>query len=158
MNLLNALKVNYENLGDEENAVKWAKEVEKFVINSNHNYPKEQEYLLGSYDTRARFGDFRAYCIALEWKRPIDKQFFLPRKRILEKHGLIQAMQDVADGKLDFLFVSLAPRVGKSSLGLFFLTFIQYTCGFTNQQFIQIGQYSVMDTQRLLLNLFIMKF
>lgn len=124
LNLINALKVNYENLGDEENAVKWAKEVEKFVINSNHNYPKEQEYLLGSYDTRARFGDFRAYCIALEWNRPIDKQFFLPRKRILEKHGLIQAMQDVADGKLDFLFVSMPPRTAKSTTGIFFLSFM----------------------------------
>lgn len=124
LNLINALKVNYENLGDEENAVKWAKEVEKFVINSNHNYPKEQEYLLGSYDTRARFGDFRAYCIALEWNRPIDKQYFLPRRRILEKHGLIQAMQDMADGKLDFLFVSMPPRTAKSTTGIFFLSFM----------------------------------
>lgn len=124
LNLLNALKVNYENLGDEENAVKWAKEVEKFVINSNHNYPKEQEYLLGSYDTRARFGDFRAYCIAMEWNRPIDTQYFLPRRRILEKHGLIQAMQDVADGKLDFLFVSMPPRTAKSTTGLFFISFM----------------------------------
>mgnify|MGYP002768554312 CR=1 FL=1 len=145
LNLINALKVNYENLGDEENAVKWAKEVEKFVINSNHNYPKEQEYLLGSYDTRARFGDFRAYCIALEWKRPIEKQFFLPRKRILEKHGLIQAMQDMVDDKLDFLFVSLPPRIGKN---LSNSTPILTKKGWVKHGDLQVGDYVLNDKGR----------
>lgn len=145
LNLLNALKVNYENLGDEENAVKWAKEVEKFVINSNHNYPREQEYLLGSYDTRARFGDFRAYCIALEWKRPIEKQFFLPRKRILEKHGLIQAIQDLIDGKLDFLFVSLPPRIGKN---LSNSTPILTKNGWKRHGDLQVGDYVLNDKGR----------
>lgn len=124
LDLLDLMRINYESANQEENAIKISKEIESFVLNSKLGYNKEQEYLLASYDTRARCGDFRAYCIALEWNRPIEKQFFLPRKRVLEKHGLIQALQDIADGKLDFLFVSLAPRVGKSSLGLFFLSFM----------------------------------
>src|SRR5699024_2886557 len=66
----------------------------------------------------------RAYCIALEWNRPIEKQFFVPRRKLLEKHGLVQAFQDVADDKLDFLCVNMPPRTGKSTLGLFFLTFM----------------------------------
>ena len=33
-------------------------------------------------------------------------------------------MQDVADDKLDFLFVSMPPRTAKSTTGLFFLTFM----------------------------------
>lgn len=124
LSLLNSLRIKYEKVKDEKKAIEICKEIEKFVINSVDSFPKEQEYLLASYDTRARFGDFRAYCIALEWNRPIDKQFFLPRRRILEKHGLIQAMQDMADDKLDFLFVSMPPRTAKSTTGIFFLSFM----------------------------------
>ena len=100
LDLLDLMRINYEQANQEENAIKICKEIESFVLNSKLGYNKEQEYLLASYDTRARCGDFRAYCIALEWNRPIEKQFFLPRRKILEKHGLLQAMQDVADGKL----------------------------------------------------------
>mgnify|MGYP003293441762 CR=1 FL=1 len=31
-----------------------------------------------SYDTKARNGDFESFCIAMEWNRPIHKQFYLP--------------------------------------------------------------------------------
>lgn len=124
LDLLNLMCNSYEAVGNGEKAMRIAREIESFVVNSKLNYRKEQEYLLASYDTRARLGDFRAYCIALEWNRPIDKQFFLPRKRILEKHGLIQAMQDVADDKIDFLFVSMPPRTAKSTTGIFFLSFM----------------------------------
>jgi hypothetical protein len=124
LDLLNLMRINYESAEQEENAIKICKEIESFVLNSKLGYNKEQEYLLASYDTRARCGDFRAYCIALEWNRPIEKQFFLPRRKILEKHGLLQAMQDVADGKLDFLFVSMPPRTAKSTTGIFFLSFM----------------------------------
>lgn len=124
LDLLDLMRINYEQANQEENAIKICKEIESFVLNSKLGYNKEQEYLLASYDTRARCGDFRAYCIALEWNRPIEKQFFLPRRKILEKHGLLQAMQDVADGKLDFLFVSMPPRTAKSTTGIFFLSFM----------------------------------
>ena len=124
LDLLNLMRINYEKAKQEENAIKICKEIEDNIINIRRDYPKEQEYLLASYDTRARLGDFRAYCIALEWNRPIEKQYFLPRRKILEKHGLIQAMQDVADGKLDFLFVSMPPRTAKSTTGIFFLSFM----------------------------------
>ena len=33
-------------------------------------------------------------------------------------------MQDLADGKLDFLGISLPPRVGKSTLCIFFMTWM----------------------------------
>lgn len=124
LDLLDLMRINYEHANQEENAIKICKEIESFVLNSKLGYNKEQEYLLASYDTRARCGDFRSYCIALEWNRPIEKQFFLPRRKILEKHGLLQAMQDVADGKLDFLFVSMPPRTAKSTTGIFFLSFM----------------------------------
>lgn len=124
LNLLNSMRCDYEIIDDKVKCQNICKEIELFCINTSLQENSISDILLASYDSRARCGDFRAYCIALEWNRPIDKQFFLPRKRILEKHGLIQAFQDVADDKLDFLFVSLPPRIGKSTLGLFFLSFM----------------------------------
>lgn len=122
LNMLNSMRIDYEAVKDSEKCIAISKEIEQFIAKTTIDDPTMGDILLASYDSRARMGDFRAYCIALEWNRPIEKQFFLPRRRILEKHGLIQALQDVADDKLDFLFISMSPRVGKSTLGLFFLT------------------------------------
>lgn len=124
LGLLDSMRNDYETIKDEKNLFVICKEIEKIIVNRKKTTRELSDILLASYDSRARFGDFRAYCIALEWNRPVEKQFFIPRKRVLEKHGLIQAMQDMADDKLDFLFISLPPRIGKSTLGLFFLTFM----------------------------------
>ena len=124
LDMLNVMRFDYEELGEAEKCLNICAEIIKLILTSNFERNNIDIILLAAYDTRARLGDFRAYCIALEWNRPIEKQFFLPRKRILEQHGLIQAMQDMADDKLDFLFISLPPRIGKSTLGIFFLTFM----------------------------------
>ena len=125
LQLLNSMRIDYEALGSEyeEKCRNICLEIEKFCTKTNLTDSSIAEIMLAAYDTRARLGDFRAYCIALEWNRPIEKQFFLPRKRILEKHGLIQAFQDLNDDKLDFLCLNLPPRIGKSTMSLFFLTF-----------------------------------
>lgn len=113
LDLLNLMRVDYETLKIEDKCNNICQEIIDLILRSNFNREDISNILLATYDTKARMGDFRAYCIALEWNRPIEKQFFIPRRRILEKHGLIQAMQDMADDKLDFLFVSLPPRIGK---------------------------------------------
>ena len=59
----------------------------------------------------------------MEWNRPIEKQFFIPRMRLLKKHGLIQGFQDLQDDKLDLLVLNLPPRIGKTTLSLFFIIF-----------------------------------
>ena len=74
-------------------------------------------YVLGAQD-----GSFDDYCIALEWYRDPEKRFYLPRRMVLKP--LVDDLQDLFDGKLDFLGVSLPPRVGKSTLCIFFMTFI----------------------------------
>ena len=125
LQLLNAMRADYETLGEEyrDKCDDICVEILDFCIKESINDPIIESSMLAAYDTRARLGDFRSYCIALEWYRPIEKQFFLPRKRILEKHGLIQAFQDLSDDKLDFLCLNLPPRIGKSTMSLFFLTF-----------------------------------
>ena len=123
LNLLNSMRSDYEAVKYQTECADICKEIEKFCLTTKLQDPTISDILLTSYDSRARCGDFRAYCIALEWNRPIERQFYLPRRRILEKHGLIQAFQDLSDDKLDFLCLNLPPRIGKSTMSLFFLTF-----------------------------------
>lgn len=74
-----------------------------------------------SYDLTARdvFDDFM---LALEWNRPAEEQFWLPRREKLM--GVCEALQSLEEGKLNELFLSLPPRVGKTTLILFFLLWV----------------------------------
>lgn len=65
---------------------------------------------------------FHCYLIALEWNRPPERKFYPPRRKVLKT--LVDDLQDLADKKLDFLGISLPPRVGKSTLCIFFMTWI----------------------------------
>ena len=130
-----SLKCDYESLGDNENACKYADMVINLIVGNKikHNDTKiDNEHLgkclLSSYDTKARNGDFRAFCIALEWNRPIHKQFFIPRMKLLEKHGVLDGIQDLIDDKLDLLVLNLPPRIGKTTVGLFLQVLLGGMC------------------------------
>ena len=62
------------------------------------------------------------YLIYIEWNREPEKKFYEPRMSVLRT--LVDDLQDLADGKLDLLGISLPPRVGKSTLCIFFMTWI----------------------------------
>ena len=66
--------------------------------------------------------DFDKYCIYLEINRPAKKRFYLPRRKVLIT--LVKDLQDLEERKIDFLGISLPPRVGKSTLCIFFITWI----------------------------------
>lgn len=66
--------------------------------------------------------DFDAYCVYMEWNRANDKRFYLPRRKQLLV--VAKALQRLADKELDLLAVSLPPGVGKTTLALFFLTWL----------------------------------
>ena len=66
--------------------------------------------------------DLDAYLQYLEYEREPEKRFYLPRRRVLRP--VVQHLQDLEDGKLDFLGVSLPPRVGKSTLCIMFMTWV----------------------------------
>lgn len=65
---------------------------------------------------------FDSYMLYVEINRPREKQFYLPRRKQLKI--LTDAMQDLADHKIELLAISLPPGVGKTTLALFFLTWI----------------------------------
>ena len=66
--------------------------------------------------------DFDSYCQYLEWNREPSKRFYLPRRKQLKQVAL--ALQELAEGKLDLLAISLPPGVGKTTLAIFFLTWL----------------------------------
>lgn len=65
---------------------------------------------------------FESYLYYMEKNRPIEKQFYRPREKTL--HVLTEELQALDDGKYKFLGISLPPRVGKSTLCIFFLSWV----------------------------------
>lgn len=66
-----------------------------------------------------------SYFQALEWQRPVEQQFYLPRRNTLMKHKIIQALEDLMiNDKIDELFLSQPPRTGKTTLIVFLITWI----------------------------------
>lgn len=61
---------------------------------------------------------FDAYLQAVEYGKPLDKKFYLPRRHYLKRYG--EGYQEVLEGKLDFLSISMPKRCGKSQLGINF--------------------------------------
>ena len=65
---------------------------------------------------------FDSYLIYMEKNRDWAKQFYLPRRKQLKQ--VVDAMQDLADRKLELLAVSMPPGTGKSTLALFYITWL----------------------------------
>ena len=65
--------------------------------------------------------DFDAFMLYLEKNRNPDDRFYLPRRKVLRP--IVEAFQDVADGKLDLLTVSQPKRTGKTTVGTWFVLF-----------------------------------
>ena len=130
-----SLKCDYESIGNLDKACYYADIVIDLLVHNKVEYRDNQEMRdkinkiwVTSYDTKARNGDFEAFCIALEWNRPIHKQFYIPRSKLLKKHGVIQGVQDLIDDKLDLLVLNLPPRIGKTTIGLFLQVLLGGMC------------------------------
>ena len=66
--------------------------------------------------------EFDAFMMALERNRPAKERFWMPRRKKLLP--ICRALQDMEDGKLDELFLSCPPRVGKSTLMMMFFLWV----------------------------------
>lgn len=80
-------------------------------------------YLLSLKYLARYFFDFDSYLIFVEHKRNPKNQFYLPRREVLRKLGVVQGLQDLLDDKLDILSISLATGVGKSTIEEFFISY-----------------------------------
>ena len=111
----------------------WEEDKSEEVYNLIYNYRLEIQkkmreefgYDFGAYENalhylyiltaREKFDDFM---IAIEWNREPQERFWLPRRKQLMK--VCQHLQALADDRLDELFISMPPRVGKTSVVQFF--------------------------------------
>jgi len=66
--------------------------------------------------------DFDSYIQFIEWDRDPEKRFYLPRRKVLKK--VVDALQALADDELDLLAISLPPGTGKTTLAIFYLTWM----------------------------------
>lgn len=65
---------------------------------------------------------FDDYLQAVEYWKPYAKKFYLPRRHYLKRY--VDAYQEVLEGKLDFLSMSIIKRGGKSQLGINFVNLL----------------------------------
>lgn len=131
---------NYQNISDlfdlirmyEEDDHKHAHKLNKTVRNISSTLAKrktleleERERFYQLYKRSLLFDaldDFDAFILYVEFDRKPEKQFYAPRRFVLKT--VVQDLQDLHDRKIKFLAVSLPPRVGKSTLGIFFLSWL----------------------------------
>lgn len=64
---------------------------------------------------------FDSFCLYIEKNRPVEKQFYLPRRKQLKPCA--DSLQDLEDGKLELLAISEPPGIGKTTLAEFFIAF-----------------------------------
>lgn len=66
--------------------------------------------------------DFDSFLLYVEWNREPSKKFYAPRRKVLKQ--VVDALQELADDKLDLLAISMPPGTGKSTLAIFYLTWL----------------------------------
>lgn len=117
------------NIHAEENCISYCLKISKFV--------KEYSQRLVFQKQDVRFDDlywqalkfeaphlFDSYLLYLEKNREKKEKFYAPKRKQLNKHGLIQALQDLEDDKLDILSISMPPGTQKTTLEKFFASWI----------------------------------
>ncbi len=86
---------------------------------------QKRKFLFKSYWQTYLFAapyDFHSYLLYLEKDREAEKRFYQPRLRVLRP--IVKDLQDLADGKLKRYALSMPPGTGKSTLEIFFITWI----------------------------------
>ena len=70
----------------------------------------------------ASHDDFDSFMLALEFNRPVEQQFWKPRRKLLMPDCM--ALQALEDDKLDELFIVKPPRIGKTTLIMMFVIWV----------------------------------
>ena len=88
----------------------------------------EEEFLIKLFGLHKRVllaaapYDFDSYMLYLEWDREPKKKFYVPRRKQLRQ--ITRELQRLEDGELELLAISLPPGVGKTTLAIFYLTWL----------------------------------
>lgn len=122
--LLDVARMAFENESDTEWALKvttYIKDCCKWAIQNSIEILQMDELYWKTLKAEALY-HFESFLFYMEKNRRPEKRFYEPRKRTL---GIVvQDLQDLEDRKIEFLGISLPPRVGKSTLCIFFLAWV----------------------------------
>lgn len=122
--LLDVAKVALEKENDTEWALKvtsYIKECCRWAIQNSIEILQMDELYWRTLKVEAPY-HFESFLFYMEKNRRPEKKFYEPRKKTL---GIVvQDLQDLEDRKIEFLGISLPPRVGKSTLCIFFLSWV----------------------------------
>lgn len=66
--------------------------------------------------------NFDSFLLYIEWNREPSKKFYPPRRRVLKQ--VVDSLQLLANDELDLLAISLPPGTGKTTLAIFYLTWL----------------------------------
>lgn len=111
-----------------ENDIEWGLKVTKYIkdsciwgIQNNIEILQLDELNWKTLKTEAPYW-FESFLFYMEKKRRPEKKFYQPRQRTL--HIVAMDLQDLENGLLDFYGLSLPPRVGKSTICIFFMAWV----------------------------------
>lgn len=116
----NTLDRNYENRGIIFDKTQKIMHDVNYMINNKHDSLSNTEIFdlsnmyWQSMLLEARYRQLNSYLVYLERNRNPKDKFYLPRSECFIKIGLMQALQDMLDDKLDLLTISLPPGTGKA--------------------------------------------
>ena len=111
--------------GEATSYLKWLSERIEFVMTSGCVPDVDVERLFELHKKVLLAGakeDFEMYLLYVEWNRERSKSFYPPRRKALKP--IVDALQELETGDLELLAISLPPGVGKTTLAIFYLTWI----------------------------------
>lgn len=111
--------------GEKEKAHLWNQKLRAWVVKALKETEKHGEAFFDLYKRSLLFDAPKyldAYLLYLEIDRKPEERFYQPRRRILKP--VVDCLQALTDDELDELFISMPPRVGKTSVLMFYLTWL----------------------------------
>jgi predicted phage terminase large subunit-like protein len=97
--------------------------IEDIILTISDGEELKQMYLLHkSVMLAGAPHSFHLFLLYVESQREPDKKFYPPRRKVLKQ--VVDALQELADDELDLLAISLPPGSGKTTLAIFFLTWL----------------------------------
>jgi predicted phage terminase large subunit-like protein len=124
---LGAAVAIWKEAGDRELAEKRVKELQKPILKVIAQPPPgiDLEDVYKVYKMSLQFlapTDFPAYMEFIEFERDPKDKFFMPRKKLMLP--IAKTLQGLADDKLDKVFLSMSPGTAKTTLAIFFMTWL----------------------------------
>lgn len=107
-----------------EYLVKLSEELDKTILDSRWT-EEEVKALFGLHKKVLLLAapyHFESYLLYIEQNREPEKKFYPPRRKVLKQ--VVDALQELEDDKLDLLAISLPPGSGKTTLAIFYLTWL----------------------------------